>query len=49
MIKRLVILGAPGAGKGTQARRICELLDIPTFSTGAMAACPDAGRYGARY
>lgn len=36
MIKRLVILGAPGAGKGTQARRICELLDIPTFSTGAM-------------
>lgn len=36
MKKRLLILGAPGAGKGTQARNICELLDIPTFSTGAM-------------
>ena len=36
MKKRLVILGAPGAGKGTQARNICELLAIPTFSTGAM-------------
>lgn len=36
MKKRLLILGAPGAGKGTQARKICELLDIPTFSTGAM-------------
>lgn len=36
MKKRLLILGAPGAGKGTQARKICELLDIPTFSTGEM-------------
>ena len=36
MKKRLVILGAPGAGKGTQAHKICELLAIPTFSTGAM-------------
>lgn len=35
-MKRLIILGAPGAGKGTQAKSICELLDIPTFSTGAM-------------
>lgn len=36
MTKRLVILGAPGAGKGTQAKSICEYLGIPTFSTGAM-------------
>lgn len=36
MTKRLVILGAPGAGKGTQAKNICEYLGIPTFSTGAM-------------
>lgn len=35
-MKRLVILGAPGAGKGTQAKNICQLLQIPTFSTGAM-------------
>lgn len=36
MSKRIVILGAPGAGKGTQARAICEKLALPTFSTGAM-------------
>jgi adenylate kinase len=27
-------VGPPGAGKGTQAARIAELLDIPTISTG---------------
>ena len=31
---RLIFLGAPGAGKGTQAERICEYLNIPTISTG---------------
>lgn len=31
---RLVIFGAPGAGKGTQATRIAEALDIPAISTG---------------
>ena len=30
----LVLLGAPGAGKGTQAEIICEKLSIPTISTG---------------
>lgn len=31
---RLVILGGPGAGKGTQAEGICQHLDIPSISTG---------------
>ena len=31
---KLILLGAPGAGKGTQAEMICEHLSIPTISTG---------------
>lgn len=31
---RLLILGAPGAGKGTQASRIAEAREIPAVSTG---------------
>ena len=32
----LILLGAPGAGKGTQAEVICQHLSIPAISTGNM-------------
>lgn len=31
---RVVILGAPGAGKGSQATRVCEHFGVPHISTG---------------
>ena len=33
---KIVMLGAPGAGKGTQAKMIAENYQIPHISTGDM-------------
>ncbi|MBR3870419.1 MAG: adenylate kinase [Clostridia bacterium] len=51
---RLILLGAPGAGKGTQAERISEKYNIPTVSTGnllraAVAAGTELGMKAKSY
>ncbi len=48
--KRIVFLGPPNSGKGTQAVRLAEKLDIPAISTGEMlrAAVDSGSSLGAR-
>jgi adenylate kinase len=46
---RIVLLGAPGSGKGTQAARLVEVLNLPHISTGdllrsAVASGTELGR-----
>ena len=51
---RIVLLGAPGAGKGTQAEVISREKNIPTISTGniirdALKVTPSLGRKPERH
>lgn len=45
---KIILLGPPGAGKGTQAELICKALQIPHIATGDMlrAAIREGGEFG---
>ena len=36
LLRALILLGAPGAGKGTQAKEVAKVYDVPHLSTGDM-------------
>ncbi len=54
MKKRLIFLGPPGSGKGTQAEKVAEALNIPHIDTGGMlreeiAAGTEEGKTAQQY
>lgn len=54
MAVRVLVVGPPGAGKGTQAKRLCAALGVPTISTGEIfrahaAANDELGKLAASY
>lgn len=41
---KIILLGAPGSGKGTLAKKISKDFDIPQISTIALNRSPEIGR-----